>query len=188
MAAMTAMTTEPPPMPYNPDAHHRRSIRLQDYDYSQAGVYFITICAAVRQPWFGDVDGAEMRLNVAGQMVSVEWQNLPTRFAQIALDIFIVMPDHLHGVLHIIDGSAPAPRDDQQRHGTAPRSLGRMMQAFKSLTTHAYIQGVKEHSWPPFFGKLWQRNYYERVIRNETELQHTCEYIVQNPLRWNTAV
>jgi putative transposase len=115
---------------------------------------------------------------------SIEWQNLPIRFPQIALDTFIVMPNHLHGMLHMIDGSTPAPpRDDQRRHGTAPGSLGRIMQAFKSL-----IQGVKEHSWPPFFGKLWQRNYYERILRNETGFQHTREYIVQNPLRWNTAV
>ena len=172
-------------MPYDPARHHRRSIRLQGYDYSQPGAYFITIVAATRQPWFGEVHLGTLQLNAAGKMVVAEWQLLAERFPHIELDAFVVMPDHLHGIIVIIEGPSPAPAPgDSAPRGTMPGSIGRIVQAFKSLTTNAYIRAVEQHGWQPFPGRLWQRNYHERVIRSERQLQNTREYIASNPLRW----
>lgn len=88
-------------MKYNPNIHHRRSIRLPGYDYSQAGAYFVTICTQNRLCLFGEVADGRMIQNVAGQMVETVWQQLPDRFPQILMDAFVVMPNHVHG---IIDG------------------------------------------------------------------------------------
>lgn len=207
---------------YNPNIHHRRSIRLKGYDYSQAGLYFITICVQHRKYLFGKITvGAnpsgcpggcpsgcpEMILNDAGRMVETEWLNLKTRFSNIELHEYVVMPNHFHGILEII-GSPPVGvslvgvslvgvslvdtqndnRDTQkgQPQGIAPtnKTVGDMMDAFKSITTVEYIRGVKNSGWKPFNGKLWQRNYYEHIIRNEKAFETISEYILNNPAKW----
>ncbi len=170
-------------MPYNPDIHHRRSIRLAGYDYASEGAYFITIRAQVREPWFGIVQDGEANLNDAGQMVTTIWHDLPERFPHIALDACIIMPDHLHGIVFIVN-QTPAALLTNQPSGTLPGTIGRVVQAFKSLSTRAYINGVQRYGWQPFAGKLWQRNYYEHIIRNEQSLQNVREYIASNPTRW----
>ena len=149
---------------------NRRSIRLPAYDYADQGAYFITICASTRQPWFGDVRDGVMQLNDAGRMVYVEWQNLATRFAQIELDTFMIMPDHMHGIISITADAAPTPerRSNERPTGTNAGSIGRIVQAFKSITTNTYIQGVNQHGWLPFSGKLWHRNYYEQIVRTRS--------------------
>jgi REP element-mobilizing transposase RayT len=166
--------------------NNRRSIRLQAYDYASEGAYFITICTTVRQPWFGDVRDEIMHLNDAGSMVHVEWQNLAMRFPQIELDTFIIMPDHIHGIICITNDAPPTPEPHSNKHphGTIVGSIGRIIQAFKSITTNTYIQAVHQYGWQAFPGKLWQRNYYEHIIRNEHEHQGIREYILHNPLRW----
>jgi len=181
-------------MSYNPDKHHCRSIRLKGYDYSQVGAYFVTICTQDRICWLGDVVDGEMRLNASGQMVCTAWNDLPNRYANIELDAFVAMPNHIHGII-ILYGRGescirPASGDQQtgdhkdRPYGTLNDSVGRIVQAFKSITTHHYINGVRRHDWNPFSGKLWQRNYYEHIIRSEESLNHIRQYILDNPLRW----
>jgi REP element-mobilizing transposase RayT len=334
-------------MPYDPNRHHRRSIRLKGYDYSQAGAYFITICTQDRACLFGKVVNGEMRLNDAGRMVLAEWNMLPERFPHVVLDAFVVMPNHVHGIVVITNpatddtattaptivgtglvpvpnagtmgavpnagtmgaapdagtmgaapdtgamGAAPdtgmmgaAPNDgmmgaapdagtmgavpnagtmgavpnagtmgaapDDGMMGAAPDAgtmgaapdagmmgavpnagtmgavpddgattrvaptavtivgtglvpvpnagattrvaptvgdivaptVGDIVGAFKSRVTVEYIRGVKTSGWPPFRGRLWQRNYYEHIIRNERALNAIRQYIMENPRRW----
>ena len=181
-------------MPYDPNRHHRRSIRLKGYDYSQAGAYFITLCTQDRACLFGKVVNGEMRLNDAGRMVLAEWNRLPERFPQVVLDAFVVMPNHVHGILVITD---PAPTAGATLGATvgatvgatlvvAPTAptVGNIIGAFKSRVTVEYIRGVKTSGWPPFRGRLWQRNYYEHIIRNERALNAIRQYIIENPRRW----
>ncbi len=218
-------------MRYDPDKHHRRSIRLKGYDYSQQGAYFVTLCAQNRETLFGDIVGKTLRLNDAGQMVAEEWLHLEDEFPFVETDAHVVMPNHFHGILVIVgDASVGAnlvfahhrgaghqgdhkdlPNDDpaaanlalahhrgaghQGDHkdrpnkvrrpaGTLPGTLGRIIQAFKSRTTHAYIMGVRHKGWPQLSGRLWQRNYYEHIVRDEADLNRLREYIETNPLRW----
>lgn len=170
-------------MPYDPNRHHRRSIRLKGYDYSQAGAYFITLCTQDRACLFGKVVNGEMRLNDAGRMVLAEWNRLPERFPHLVLDAFVVMPNHVHGILVITD---PAPTVGATVVGAtlvvAP-TVGNIIGAFKSRVTVEYIRGVKTSGWPPFRGRLWQRNYYEHIIRNERALNAIRQYIMENPRR-----
>ena len=168
-------------MRYDPDKHHRRSIRLKNYDYARPGMYFVTICAQNRDLLFGDIVNDVMQLNPAGQTVQAIWEALPERFPDIGMDEFVVMPNHFHAIL-VIEERRPAGED-----GTATRNvstLGDMIGAFKSITTHEYIQGVKHKGWPPFDRRLWQRNYWEHVIRNEAVLDKIRQYVRTNPASW----
>ncbi|MCI0595059.1 MAG: hypothetical protein L0Z48_00785 [candidate division Zixibacteria bacterium] len=181
-------------MKYNPDIHHRRSIRLKEYDYAQAGAYFVTVCTQGREDFFGEIKNGEMVLNGAGKMVQTAWDALPERFPEIELDEFMVMPNHVHGI--IVMGGAPlvstvggAPGEDRtdakNRAGTRPApTLGEIVGVFKSITTLEYVRAIKRCHWPPFPGRLWQRNYFEHIIRNEKTLAKIREYIVNNPQRW----
>ncbi|TVR13291.1 MAG: transposase [Phormidium sp. GEM2.Bin31] len=161
-------------MKYNPDIHHRRSIRLKSHNYSNPGFYFITICTQHRTCLFGKIEHRKIFLNPAGELIQTFWQQLPQQFSNIALDSFILMPNHLHGIIQIQDKPTPTPK-----------TIGDILAAFKSKTTHHYIIGVRQNHWPPFPGKLWQRNYYERVIRDNRELDHIRQYIQDNPLKWD---
>ncbi|WP_240510856.1 transposase [Algoriphagus antarcticus] len=171
----------------------RRSIRLKGYDYSQAGLYFITICCQDRICLFGDVVKGEIVLNEAGKMVETEWLNLPDRFKNIELHESVIMPNHFHGILKIVGVTLVVARnvgiaENQigQPQGIAPtKTIGDMMDAYKSITTVNYIRGVKTLNWQPFNGKLWQRNYWEHIIRNEQSYQRISEYIINNPKEWS---
>jgi len=192
----------------DPQTHHRRSIRLRGYDYTRPGAYFVTICTQNRECLFGDVIGGEMQLNGAGGMVWSVWDALPKRYPDVDIDAFVVMPNHIHGII-VLTGPTPAapvgagPRAcpeelhgqpwgvDGQPQGVAPTSrmsLPDVVHRFKSLTTARYCHGVYERAWQPFPGRLWQRNYYEHIIRNERALQRIREYIINNPLRWHLDV
>lgn len=170
---------------------NRRSIRLKNYNYAQEGAYYVTVCAGDRACVFGDVRDGKMVLNGAGKMVADNWERLPERFPNIGMDEFIVMPDHMHGVIVIV-GAPLVGALDNGRAGTMQRAaikvaptLGQIIGAFKSITTDEYIRNVKENNWLPFNEHLWQRNYYERVIRDEHEMNRAREYIVNNPAEWN---
>ncbi|MDO8281622.1 MAG: transposase [Thermodesulfovibrionia bacterium] len=175
-------------MTYNPDIHHRRSIRLKEYDYSQAGAYFVTICTASRECLFGIIEDAQMKMNDAGKMVQNVWHELPGRFSEIHLDEFIIMPNHIHGIILLVGAPLVGARfSKEDRAGTRPApTLGDIIGAFKSITTHSYTEGVKQQQWQRYSDKLWQRNYYEHIIRSEPELNKIREYIVNNSLRWET--
>jgi len=158
-------------MIYDPQLHHRRSIRLKGYDYTQSGGYYVTVVTQNRYCLFGNVLNSKMILNDAGKMIHRNWDELLQRFTNIVLDESIVMPNHFHGIIII----------DKKSNTT----LGDMVGAFKSLTTHDYINGVKNNGWMPFYGKLWQRNYWEHIIRDDIDLNRIRTYIINNPSKWS---
>ena len=180
---------------------HRRSIRLKDYDYSQAGAYYVTINTQNRECLFGEIVDYEMLLNEAGKMIEEQWLALIARFPGIELDLYQVMPNHFHGVLVIIEpvgATLVAARNMDTKsihengagmsHGKGIKpapTLGDIIGAFKSITTHKYIQGVDNNDWPQFYKRLWQRNYYEHVVRDEADLNRICDYIQSNPANWD---
>jgi REP element-mobilizing transposase RayT len=174
---------------YDPDKHHRRSIRLRGYDYARPGAYFVTICTQDRQCLFGEIRDGQMIVNDIGQMITHWWQELPRRFPSVTLDEFVVMPNHLHGILILHVGADRRVRPNstvapvkEGRHIGLP--LHRIIQWFKTMTTNGYVREVKEEKWPPFNKRLWQRNYYEHVIRTEDEWDEIRAYIAENPLKW----
>ena len=204
--------------PFNPDTHHRRSFRLKAYDYSTVGAYFVTIVTQERLCLFGDVTDGEAQLTDAGKMIRQVWHEIPTRFPSFEMDEFIVMPNHIHGILIIhspvgvplvgTQGAAHARTTDSPSFvGALPAdaarptygdrattrvvptedgtvTLGEVVGTYKSLTTQQYGKGVETQGWPPFNKRLWQRNYYERVIRDNRELNGAREYIANNPTQW----
>ncbi len=170
--------------------HRRQSLRLNGYDYAQAGAYFITICTEGRALLFGDVANGTMRLNAAGQLAAMLWNNLTPRFVGIELDAFVVMPNHIHGIIVLPYRAATvgaplvgAPRGGRADTRAAP-TVGDVVGAFKSLFTVKYIRGVKQCRWPSFDRRVWQRNYYEHIIRDDAELARVRRYIDENPLQW----
>lgn len=188
-------------MKFNPDIHHRKTFRLREYDYSQPGFYFVTICTQERAPMFGNIVDGAMLLNDAGKMVQTVWDEMPKHYPDVLLDEFIIMPNHIHDIVSV--GAAPCGRPDMfygrldlneskqgQPRGVTPTkksqtlSLPDIVHRFKTMTTKRYIDGVNKNNWPCFPGRLWQRNYWERVIRNDQELQDTREYIRNNPAQW----
>jgi len=136
-----------------------------------------------------------MILNDAGRLVQAVWDDIPSHYAGIDTDAFIIMPNHVHGIIVINcrgesrirpgDSHEPNLGDHKDRpYGTTAGSVGRIIQAFKSRVTHEYVMGVRQQMWTPFNGKLWQRNYYEHVIRDEDDLNHIRQYIMDNPSQW----
>lgn len=182
-------------MRFDPDVHHRRSIRLRSFDYASAGAYFVTVVTQGRECLFGDVVGGVMVLNDRGRMVWDVWQDIPQRYPGVDTDAFVVMPNHIHGVVVVTDVGA-GPRacpghgpdvDAGQPQGVAPTRLALpdVVHRLKSLTTARYRHGVTAFYWPAFPGRLWQRNYWEHIIRDEDELERIRQYITDNPVHWN---
>ena len=172
-------------MNYDPPRHHRRSIRLPAYDYARAAAYFVTLVAHTRESLFGQVIDSEMRLSVLGLVVAEEWRRTAEIRREVELDAFVVMPNHVHGIVIIVGAHGRAPL--QQQHDTLsraplhrlPRSLGSFAAGFKSAVT----KRINEMRGTPGL-PVWQRNYYEHVIRNEDELDHIRRYIMDNPASW----
>jgi REP element-mobilizing transposase RayT len=178
-------------MKYDPDKHHRQSIRLKGYDYSSAGGYFITICTHQRECLFGEVVDGAMQLNELGEIVAFEWENTPNIRREIKLDAWIVMPNHFHGIVFIqpvsplvgAQGLAPQQTDKplaMNIPNRKPRSLGTLIAGFKMAVTKR-INILRDTPRVP----IWQRNYYEHIIRNETALDKIREYVQTNPQSWN---
>jgi REP element-mobilizing transposase RayT len=163
---------------YDPDQHHRRSIRLKGYDYSRAGAYFITLCIQQRECLLGEVADRILRHNDAGRMVERWWKELAHKFPGLSLDESVVMPNHLHGILFL------QQRQEAQLSEVSSPSLGSIMDWFKTMTMNEYIRGVKEYGWKSFPRRFWQRGYFDRVIRDQNELQAIREYIRLNPSQW----
>ena len=151
----------------------RRSIRLKNYNYAQADLYFITICTQNRRCLFGAISRDVMQLSDAGRMIEQQWNALSMRFKKIRLDHYVVMPNHFHGIIEIL------------ANAQTENTIGEMVGAFKSLTTKYYINQVRQKNWLPFNNKLWQRNYYEHVIRDEKSHLQIIEYIQTNPQKWH---
>ena len=209
-------------MKYNPDKHHRRSIRLQGYDYSQYGAYFVTLCTQNRECLFGEIVNGEMILNEYGKIVEQCWFNLPNYYNNIVLDAYIIMPNHFHGIIFINDTidtvdnigaidigaihvgaihESPQQPDNespntgaipvgaihelpQQPENESPRQrrkmlLPKIIGRFK-MNSAKQINQIRNTSGVP----VWQRNYYEQIIRNEKSLEKIRNYIINNPLEW----
>ena len=167
-------------MKYDPEKHHRHSIRLKGYDYSQAGAYFVTIVTQNRACLFGAVVDGEMRLNETGQIVRRCWLDIPAHFPHAELDEFVVMPNHVHGIIVIVDGRGTACRAPTEQFGRpVTGSIPTVIRSFKSAVT----KRINEQRGTPG-AHVWQRNYYEHIIRNEESLDRIRQYIANNPLRW----
>lgn len=157
----------------------RRSIRLVGRDYSRVGAYFVTICVQDRLCLFGTVRDGKMELSDAGAMVARVWSDLPRFCPGLAIDTFVVMPDHIHVIVWLrryYSGLGPSP--------VTALTVGDVVGRFKSYTTHLYSVGVAEDGWPSFPGRLWHRGYYERVVRGPGALFNIRRYIARNPAKW----
>lgn len=182
-------------MKYNPLIHHRQSIRLKDYDYSKAGAYFITICCEDRMHRFGKISGNEMILNQSGTIAYNEWINLADRFPNFELDVFQIMPNHMHGIIVLSDISsaidtvgaplAVAQEEDALNRATArgAPTIPDIVGAYKSIVSNTCLQLFKSQN--KTMGKLWQRNYYEHIIRDENAYNRISNYIINNPAKWD---
>ena len=242
--------------PYNPDIHHRRSIRLKGYDYASEGLYFVTICTQNRECLFGEIKNDEMILNDAGRMVEKWYNKTQDKFPDIVCHEMIIMPNHFHCIWenvglhgasavgadprvrpvtnnvrpiennvrpiepnnkrivdndnHVVDkgGHVDIQNNNDKYHvdegghvgpplrvndllddsdlveNTTGSPLSSVVQWFKTMTTNEYIRGVKQLGWMPFDRKLWQRNYYEHIIRDDVSLQTIAYYIINNPAQW----
>jgi len=186
---------------YNSNVHHRKSIRLKEYDYSQDGAFFITICVEKRENRFGEIKEGNMLVNDAGKMIKAWWRKLFEKFPDTVIDAYIIMPNHFHGIIQItsIDkfvGAIPCNRphygSDKGENTVSPlqpipntyNGLGQYISWFKRMSTNEYIRNVKENNWKRFDKRLWQRNYYEHIICNEDDLNKIREYILTNPENW----
>ena len=175
-------------MNYNPDIHHRRSIRLTEYDYSQAGLYFITICTQNRECIFGEIvdDGKGTMicaLNEYGGIAEKEWIKTSAIRPNIRLDVFVIMPNHIHGIIEInaADGKGTMHRAPTAEQFGKPTSntIPTIIRGYKSSVTKQ-INILRNKPGVP----VWQRNYYEHIIRNEKSCYQISEYIQTNPLKW----
>jgi len=145
---------------------NRHSIRLKNYDYSSTGYYHVTICSYDRKNIFGDVKEHRVELSVCGQLVKAEWLKLKLAYKNIALDEFIIMPNHIHGIIMLKYKSNP--------------TLGDIICRYKSITTRKYNKMNHTNG-----NVIWQLNYHDQIMRNEQHLYATQKYIMQNPLNWD---
>ena len=144
----------------------RKNVRLKTYDYSQPGAYFVTICSEGRKPIFGNIDGIEITLTDAGEFVKDKWLENSRHYPGLTVDEFIVMPNHLHGILMLDDSPDRLP-------------IHEIIRRYKSITTIAmHKKGLGK-------GDVWQRNYFEHVLRNDRDLANARAYIANNALRWH---
>jgi REP element-mobilizing transposase RayT len=190
------------PNQFNSHKHHRRSIRMKGYDYSQPGAYFVTLCTWQRECLFGEVVNGELHLNEMGRIVLRAWRDLPNHYPHLELGEFCILPNHVHAIMILTDhdsrrgGSVPdqANHDDRSRPDQVTESqnlktrpytpvrhgLPEIIRAFKSFSARS-INFLRHTSGTP----VWQRNYYEHIIRDEIEWRKINDYIATNPADWD---
>lgn len=182
---------------YNPQKHHRRSIRLQGYDYSQEGLYFITICCQDRAHLFGEIVDGEMILNSYGEIAQKEWQNTSTIRDNVVLHEFVVMPNHFHSIIEI---KFQKGNNEIGKFQSPSQTVGAIIRGYKIAAIKKikdYILGKEKSKGELQFAptaptekikeldfKIWQRNYYEHIIRNDQSYERISDYIRDNPKRW----
>ena len=188
-------------------------MRLQGYDYSRAGLYFITIVVKHRIHLFGRIENGIMQLNDSGRMVERWYWEIENKYPDKHCHEMVVMPNHFHCIIentetddhvletdaHILetDAHVGAPlrgRSENNRHPENKKygmhnqkynaTIGDAMGWFQTMSTNEYIRGVKQHNWQRFDGNLWQRNFYDHIIRNEKSFKTIAEYIINNPKKW----
>jgi putative transposase len=153
-------------MKFDPEKHHRKSTRLKNFDYSSLGAYFVTICVFQRECVFGEIVNGEMILSRSGERTLEVWEGLPLRFPTIELDAFVIMPNHLHAVICLT--------------GSDALTISMVLRAFKSLSARAINQELERTERP-----AWQKRFWDRVIRDDAELERTRRYILNNPQSWS---
>jgi putative transposase len=164
--------------------YQRHSIRLKDYDYSLEGAYFVTTCANGYKCLFGEIENGKMCLNRFGSIVNEFWVEIPAHFTNVVIDTFVAMPNHLHAIVTIVNdrrGEVTSPT--QKGAETAPlrkHTLGQIIAYFKYQTT----KSINKIRLTPG-NRIWQRNYYEHVIRNENDLNEVRQYVIDNPVQWD---
>ena len=168
------------PSRFDPQNHHRQSIRLKEYDYTQPGAYFVTSVTRQRACWFGDIHHGTMVLNAFGHIADECWRAIPEHFPAVELGAYVIMPNHVHGIIVIADrtGAALLRPNEPLRPNVKPGSLGAIIRSYKSAVSYRIH---REHNATG----IWQRNYYEPIIRTDADLHRITEYIHANPLRWN---
>ena len=182
-------------MPYNPSLYHRRSIRLKGYDYSQEGLYFVTICCHNRECLFGKIVDGEMILKDAGKIADDCWQEIPKHFPNAILHEYVVKPNHILGIVQFVGANQYSPNDNSPkiddnddmirakdfsplRRCSPSKTIGSIVRGYKIGVTKWMRQNTDVYD-------VWQRNYYEHIIRNEQSLKYIIAYIVDNPNKWN---
>jgi len=173
----------------------RRSIRLQGYDYTQEGCYFVTIITYQRTNIFGQIENGQINLNLFGKIVQHHWTQIPLHFPNAVIDQFCIMPNHIHGIIHLSEKTNQTPtrqipKKIIQKHydneniplptGTTPNSLNAIIQNFKSVTTRK-INGIRHLHGE----RVWHRNYWEQVIQDEKSYLNIADYIQNNSIQWN---
>ncbi len=151
----------------------RKILRLQDYDYSQSGGYFVTLCVHQKMCYFGSIIDGKLQLNDVGRMIDYWWREIQNKYQTVVLDEYIIMPNHIHAIIFL---------DDNPK--MVAKSLSNIIQWFKTMTTNAYIHGVKESGWQRYEQRLWQRSFYDHIIRSEEALNRIRQYILLNPENW----
>ncbi len=189
-------------------AYQRRTVRLQSYDYTQSGFYFIIICTYKKKWMLGEILNDEMHLNNAGQIIESVWLTLPERFPSVGLDHYVTMPNHFHGIIvcknqqvsttnasnssnvvdqrvmhsplpHPMGRDKSGPYDASRYHSEGPDlALGEIIRTFKAASTHR----IRTSGNPNF---AWQSNYYEHIVRNDNSLDRIRQYIIDNPVHWS---
>lgn len=165
-------------MKYDAAKYHRRSIRLKGYDYSQVGAYFVTICINGGLHTLGEISNSQIYLSEPGLMVQTVWDELPLNYPGVEVDAFVLMPDHIHGIIVLTRDNISSANPNKLM------TLGDVVHRFKSLTTAKYRHGVANIGWTPFPKKFWQRSYHEHIIRDEESWENIREYILNNPIAW----
>jgi REP element-mobilizing transposase RayT len=174
---------------FDPQKHHRQSIRLKSFDYSSAGAYYVTIVAWRRESLFGEVVDGEMKLNRYGEIVRKWWYEIPIHFPNIEVGAFTIMPNHVHGIIFIVErrGTVPVPNDKIPHCTKGGETPPLRMPTLGQIVAYFKYQSTKEMNLLDNTGtvtKFWQRNYHEHVIRNDKDLQNKTDYIEANPLLW----
>jgi REP element-mobilizing transposase RayT len=189
-------------MAYNPDIHHRHSIRLKEYDYSQAGLYFITICVKNNACLFGKITDGKICLSAIGAIADVLWHEIKNHAKNVELHEFVVMPNHIHGIIEITtdDGvgatvgaghALPLPPQPQTADVRATHALpqSRFQNQGKNTISSivgSYKSAVSKHAHRLGFAEFaWQRNYWENIIRSSNDYTRIAQYIINNPINWN---
>ena len=166
-------------MPYNAEIHHRRSIRLKNYNYSQNGAYFITLCTHNRKCLFGEIKNDVMLLNNFGNIVQNEWIRSFVIRKEILIDEFVIMPNHFHGIVFVRHQTQPQSECLARISGPRNKSISALVAGFKSVVT-TKINQKRQTPFQP----VWQRNYHEHIIRSEKSLHFIREYTKNNPYSW----
>ncbi len=159
--------------------HNRRSIRFKGYDYTQAGLYFITICCQNRACLFGEIENGKMMLNDAGAIANDCWLNIPTHFPNAILHEYVIMPNHVHGIIELVGANNYSPDTNHHSPLRSPsKTVGSVVRGFKIGVTKWMRQNTDTYH-------IWQRNYWEHIIRDDISYENISQYIINNPTKWN---